>query len=88
MGTGVATELTVKGIQDEPAALILTSPYYDLKGVLNGRPCGCCRMSCFQVNHFNTGSLIGKTKCPVHLIHGDQDKVILHDHSKRLYAAR
>ena len=85
MGTGVSTELVTQGMSDPPAALILTSPYWDLKNVLNGRCCSCCVLSCLQKNHFNNGALIGKTKCPVLLIHGDQDKVILHNHSKALY---
>lgn len=87
MGAAVVAELVANAMHDDPpAALILLSPFTSSKALLSShKACNCLDLSCLMANHFDTENLIEKIKCPLLLIHGEEDKLIPPVHSEKLY---
>lgn len=79
MGSGPATYLASK---ENPAALILFSPYTSIKEVAKEH---VGWLHCLAPSMFNNGGLIPNIRVPTFIIHGKKDEVIKHKHGKHLY---
>ncbi len=79
MGTGVATQLAAT---NNPARLLLTSPYASLKRLVGEKlpffPISLLRYPMNSEQH------ILKVKCPVDIFHGDKDLLIPYHHAEKL----
>lgn len=79
IGTGPACHLASKY---NPRGLILVSPYTSIKHVaanIAGK-----FLSLFMAHHFNNIGVIKKVNCPIIMIHGRKDDLILSTHSENL----
>lgn len=79
IGSGPATRLAS---QNDPAMLILQAPYYSLTDLMYHTykivPGFILRYK------FQTDEVIGSVKAPIHIFHGDADRVIYHGSSIKL----
>jgi pimeloyl-ACP methyl ester carboxylesterase len=79
MGTGPAAYLAANNI---PQKLILQAPYYSLPdAMVRLRPSFDTSKMAF---HFNTYQYLKRTKTPVVIFHGDQDKMFYYGSSEKL----
>jgi len=79
MGTGPAAYLAANNI---PQKLILQAPYYSLPDAMaHLRPSFDTTKMAF---HFNTYQYLKRTKTPVIIFHGDQDKMFYYGSSEKL----
>ena len=89
LGTFLAAELAKQCGDEPPGALILTSPFVSLKGVIMHHAGRCCSklISCFISDQMNVGNALLDIddSCPVLMIHGLKDSLIPFQNSKRLY---
>jgi fermentation-respiration switch protein FrsA (DUF1100 family) len=81
MGSGPSCFLAE---QFKPRALILMSPFTSIKDVAYNL---IGSISYFVNDHFKNLECMKNIKCPVLLIHGEDDQLIPHSHSKKLFDA-
>ncbi len=80
MGSGLAAKLAA---DNQPARLILESPYYSIRDMVAIRFPWLPRF--LLTYQLRTDLWIGEIGCPVYLIHGTADPVIPYHASERLY---
>ncbi len=82
MGSGIAAYVAS---EKQPELLILDSPYYQfIKNVT--RYAWFMPIKWLLRYNIDTRSYLGKTQCPIHIIHGTHDRLIPYAHSERLHA--
>ncbi len=82
IGTGAASHLAST---NHPKFLILQAPYYNLTEVMKTQ---IPFVPSFLLKYkFENNQNISKTKCPVYIFHGDEDKVLSYTQSKELKKA-
>ena len=79
IGTGIATKLAAA---NHPKKLILHAPYSNLKKLLCQKT--LIIPSFLMKYEFNTMAAMSKIKCPIHIFHGNADRVIPLQHSLEL----
>jgi len=79
LGTGIATQIASK---NHPKQLFLISPYYTLESLILEK----IKMipPVIIKYKFKTASYLSNVACPIHIFHGDQDKVIPIHHGIKL----
>jgi len=80
LGTGIAAHLASN---NKPQHLILETPYYSIADVAQHR------FPIFPVKyllryHFKTFEVLPNVNCPIHIIHGTNDKIVPYESGKKL----
>ena len=81
LGTGIATRLAA---QNEPAKLILETPYYSLLDI-GQRRFPFLPVKWFLKYQFKSFEYVNDISCPVAIFHGTKDEIIPVDSGKMLY---
>jgi fermentation-respiration switch protein FrsA (DUF1100 family) len=82
LGSGLAARIAS---WNAPRMLLLDSPYYSFRYHI-GRYAFFLPLRWLLRYHIRTDQFIKKVQCPVHLLHGDKDRLIPHRQSRMLQA--
>lgn len=80
LGSGIAAQLSCRYT---PEALVLETPYYSILSLAEGS-FKILPIQLILKYPFLTANYLSKLNCPVHLIHGTNDKLIKLDNSEKL----